>query len=154
MRYLVLASLTVLTLHCFPSPARAELLWDDTCDVRDRVQTLIRKHLSPACARPKAEPVGSVCTIPKEDGLFGYQDVRESYQPHTIAVEIVVRTDTECFDKLTKDLESLIAQKANLISTRQASDLFSEYGADGGPTLIFYFPATDSELQQVNHPIH
>jgi hypothetical protein len=152
-RVAILATL-ITTLSAIP--AKSELLWSDICDVRQRMQTFIRKQLPAKCVWPPADPdLQRLCKKIKDDGLFGYQDVRkDSVRPSTIAIEIVVWVDQSCFNELHSNIRSLINSNANIISIRKAADIFSAFNADGGPTLIFYFPATPHDLEDLSHPIY
>jgi hypothetical protein len=144
--------LSVAAVIFSASPARSDLLWSDGCDVRQRIQGFIRSKIAKTCTWPKADSdVQSVCRKLKDDGLFGYQDVRrQPDRPHTIAVEVVVRLEKPCFANLKASILRSIKAKLPIISNRKAASLFSKFDADGGPTLIFYFRAKPSELTAVD----
>jgi hypothetical protein len=136
----------------FSASANSELLWSDGCDVRQRFQTFIRKRIPQNCSWPKSPvDVQGRCSNLNTDGLFGYQDLRRhSDRPPIIAYEAVVHVNKTCFSQLTSRVRAVVKSKGSIISNRNASDLFSQYNADGGPTFIFYFPATVDELNEVD----
>jgi hypothetical protein len=145
--------LSVAAVTFSASPTRSDLLWSDGCDVRQRIQGFVRSKIAKTCTWPKADSdVQSVCRRIKDDGLFGYQDVRrQSDDRPTIAVEVVVRLEKPCFAKLKASILKSIKAKVPIISNRKASlSPDSKFDADGGPTLIFYFRAKPSELTDVD----
>src|SRR5262249_40079408 len=105
------------------APARSDLLWSDGCDVRQRIQDFIRSKIAKTCTWPEADSdVQSVCRRIKDDGLFGYQDIRrQSDHPPTIAVEVVVRLEKPCFAKLKASILKSIKAKVPIISNHKAS---------------------------------
>ena len=143
-----------LSLCC--STAHAELLWSDVCDVRDRLQTFIRSNIPQGCSWEKSPPeTSAVCKKLNTDGLFGYQDLRRhSDSPPSIAYEAVVIITEPCFDKLAERVREIVTKGTPVTANRKASDVFSSFNADGGPTLILYFAAEPYELNDVDHPLY
>jgi hypothetical protein len=123
--------------HLLPQSAKAEWLWNDPDSLRVRFKKLINDKL------PKGYHA------PKGTELFGSQNAYEG-DKNEIAYEMVIRLDEACFQKLSKKLGELKRQDKLVLGNKKPSRLFSKFNADGGPTIIFYFPASDSDLRDLN----
>ena len=112
-------------------------MWNDPDSLRVRFKKLINDKL------PKGYHA------PKGTELFGSQNAYEG-DKNEIAYEMVIRLDEACFQKLSKKLGELKRQDKLVLGNKKPSRLFSKFNADGGPTIIFYFPASDSDLRDLN----
>jgi hypothetical protein len=136
----LLISLLLMCFAAVPS-VRAEWLWDDREDVRNEFQKLITANLSKECSPRKVTDV------------FGYQSAYRAGE-RSIAYEMVLHLDKPCFETLVRKLKGL--KQANQLKLRaKVPDRFADiYKADGGPTVVFYFPATEGDLHDIERLEH
>ena len=132
----------------------SELRWSDGCDIRQRFFTFIRARarMTQGCRWPKkpSDRAPQDCRRLNIDGLFAYQNLRRYPQdppPDKIAYEAIVDVNKTCFKRLASRVRK---DKAAIIPNKKPS-VEEFYKADGGPTLIFYFPATADELNEVDN---
>ena len=120
---------------CLPSVARAEWLWGDTPDVKREFEGLVTTNLSQQCQQTNSEPFGYQSAYVTPKGQIGY--------------EMVLRLDKACFDALVRRLRRLKTQKRLALRNKIPTSVADFYNADGGPTIIFHFSASELDLKDL-----
>ncbi|MEQ1639076.1 MAG: hypothetical protein ABL903_20645, partial [Methylococcales bacterium] len=55
-----------------------------------------------------------------------------------------------CFVSLERKLNYLKSIEKLLVGAKKPTKLFTKFSADQGPTMIFYFAATERDISEVN----
>ncbi|NOT65531.1 MAG: hypothetical protein HOP06_05815 [Methylotenera sp.] len=113
---------------------RAEWIWDDKPDLKNKFERTVQENISDKC---------------NSDNLFGYQDAYPT-EENEIAYEIVVNLSKSCFVSLERKLNYLKSIEKLLVGAKKPTKLFTKFSADQGPTMIFYFAATERDISEVN----
>jgi hypothetical protein len=133
--------LLVAQLFCISLPARAEWLWDDSDYLKWRFESFVRDKIKDKCD-----------DYSQRNLSFGYQSAYSTNdKTPTIAYQIAVQGSTlSCWENLQRSMENSPVQ----VSIKKPSKIsfFPDVVrgknpiTDSGPSIVFYFPVTKSEM--------
>jgi uncharacterized protein YcfL len=128
-----------LILNNSSIPSMPKWIWSERADPGVEFEKFITNNLSKDCRKTTySSDVSS---------LFGYKNYWKA--ENGIAYEIIVRLDKQCFEKLRETIENQKAKSSLVIHDKTPNKLFFNYGADGGPTIIFYFDEKDVDISSI-----
>jgi hypothetical protein len=150
---MILKVLLLISLPLLAGIERAEagpFSKSNVCSTQMAFEKLVRSSLPAGCALVKGEPAAErYCVKLNTDGAFGYYAAysRADSNPPEIAYELQVHIDAACLSTLRNRF--LSKDVPPLLVGRRPIRIEALPNADGGPTLMFYFKATSSDLKDV-----
>jgi hypothetical protein len=123
--------------------ARAEWLWDDSQDVKERFFVMLGQVIPQDCRYPEVAQ--------DEQGPMPLQMTWTNRDNSTIIHQVVIRTSDECLNKIASKLESL-SRQGKFPLPKVPVRISTAFNADSGPSLLFTFKGEKYELDQVDRP--